>query len=434
MVVLGGGLAGLTVVKRLVDLGCAGVTVVEKDNCIGGAARTVQIGPYRFDLGGHRIYTKKGGVQKFIEDLLGDELIWVDRVSRIHINGRMASYPLAPFDALKALGPIKSAKVILHYLKGKIVPAPSGNTFEHWAVERFGWGLYDIYFRPYSEKVWGIPCDQLSADFAEQRIKGLSFREAIKNALFGSKETPASLITRFCYPRLGFGRIVEKMAEVIKAPHRLLLQTQPVAIHHQGGKIQSLTVQRGDSQETLKTSQLISTIPLDALVECLRPAAPGEVVEAVRKLRYRGLITVFLAMRRPKVTSDTWIYFPDPGVPFGRMHEPPNWSRPDDELSARTVSELLRLGFIRPEEVEVSAVIRLQHAYPLYVLGYDKPLAAVVQYLRQFGNLHLSGRNGLFLYTSSDHYMDMSLKIAENLMGASHEVTGIGKESGYAEE
>jgi protoporphyrinogen oxidase len=307
--------------------------------------------------------------------------------------------------------------------------------------------------------VWGIQCHELSANFAEQRIKGLSFREVVKQALFGKKEAPASLIARFCYPRYGFGRIAERMAETIKAPHQLLLETRPVRIHHDGKQIQTVTLQTGGAERTINVSQVVSSIPLDAVIASLSPEAPAEVVSAVRRLRYRDLIIVFLGLARNQVTPDTWMYFPDRSVAFGRMHEPPNWSRDlappgktslvvewftskgdsiwqmtDEELVSQTVSGLARMGFIRPEEVELKHVVRVERAYPLYSIGYETHRSAVLGYLGQFRNLNLTGRSGLFLYTSSDHYLDRSIKIAENLMGASHDLSGIGLEAGYAEK
>ena len=457
--ILGGGLAGLTTARQLAIAGSEPVVVLEKESFIGGASRTVREGPYRFDLGGHRFYTRKQRVQAFFEEVIAENLIHVERLSHICLNGKMVDYPLTPLNALKSLGPVTSARVLLQYLKAKTFPAEGiDGTFEHWVVQRFGRGLYDIYFKGYTEKVWGIPCDRLSSDFAEQRIKGLSFREVVKQALIRTKDAPSSLIGSFVYPRLGFGELPDRLAAALEPPHQIMLDSKIDAVHHDGRHISAMTVRSGQACTAIDVSRLVSTVPLLDLVESLRPEASADVIAAARQLRYRDLIVIFLAFDREQVTGDSWTYFPDGDICFGRMHEPRNWSRPlappgktslvvewfatkgddvwnspDDALRDAVVADLAKLQLIRPEEVDACRVVRLEKAYPLYRLGYSEHRQTVLGYLAQFENLYCSGRSGAFIYTSSDHYIDMGMKIADNIMGDSHNLSGIGLEAGYAE-
>ncbi len=464
-IIIGSGVAGLTAGYVLARNG-RNVTVFEAENFLGGASRTVEYKGFRFDLGGHRFYTRNEPVKQIVQELLGDELIEVGRLSRIYLNQRFINYPLTFSSAFRGLGPLRTAGVTLSYLIGRIHGAVREiRTFEDWVVARFGRGLYEFYFAPYSEKVWGVDCTELSADFAAQRIKGLSFREAVKNMLVRKllrQGPPPSLITAFQYPRLGFGRIPERMAEEI-GRERLHLGAPVVRVRHDGRRIVEIETRAGDNaagpRKVPVPGTLISSMPISNLIEALEPAPPEAVRGAAADLRFRDMVILFIIVKRPQVSPDHWIYFPSRDISFGRIHEPKNWSAamapPDrtgivveffcfegdstwnadkESLVRRAAADLERTGLVRAAEIEDVCMVRLPKAYPVYVTGYTKHMERILEYLRRFENLYTIGRNGLFRYTSADYYIDMGLKTAENILGANHDIEAIGSEQEYAEK
>jgi len=301
--VLGAGLTGLTAAWKLNQSG-APVRLFEADPFIGGASRTVQFDGFRFDLGGHRFYTRNREVLDLVDALLPGEIITVPRQSRIYIRGKFADYPLSFFNALSALGPVTSLGVAGSYgweRVKQLFRTPPENSFEDWVVSRFGRRLYEIYFKPYSEKVWGIPCHELGADFAAQRIKGLSFREAVKNMLFRNRNAPATLASRFLYPKLGFGRIPEAMAATLP-PGSIELNSPVVRLEHEGRRIRSVVCRRDGREEAFAPSHVIGTMPITDIVRGLSPAAPREVIEAAAGLKYRDMVILFITLNRPQVT------------------------------------------------------------------------------------------------------------------------------------
>ena len=459
MAVIGAGLTGLTSAYVLHQAGLP-VTVFEAEDVIGGASRTVEVEGFRFDLGGHRFYTRNEAVLEVVRQLLGDDLLSVPRRSSIHLRGKLVEYPLRFSSALAALGPLASVGVGWSYVWEKakgLARRPPEDTFEDWVVRRFGRKLYDIYFRPYSEKVWGVPCTELTADFAAQRIRGLSLRAAIRGMFVkGDGESP-SLVSRFLYPRFGFGQIPGAMAERLPAG-AVALGTQVVGMTHRGGRITEVAWRRGDEQGRMKPEEVISTMAVTDLVRRLSPAAPGAVVAAAERLRYRDLVIVFLMLNREQVMTDQWMYFPDEAIFIGRIHEPKNWSgamspegktslvvevfcyrgdevweESDASVTGRVVRQLVDLGMIAESEHAGGMVVRLARAYPLYVGTYRDDLDTVMGYLRSFENLQSVGRNGLFRYTSGDYYMEMGMKAAENVMGHEHDLSAVAAERRYAE-
>lgn len=457
--VLGAGLTGLTAAHHLARQGEA-ARVFEAEPFIGGASRTVQHEGFRFDLGGHRFYTRNQRVLGLLDELLGDEMLTVARLSRIFLRGKFVEYPLSFFGALGALGPADALRVGASYAferTKRLFRSPPDKTFEDWVVSRFGRKLYEIYFKPYSEKVWGVPCDELGADFAEQRIKGLSFREAVKNMFF-RKNAPATLASQFLYPALGFGRICEEMAGEL-APDAVQLDSRVEEVRHDGEQVREIAYRRNGRLEAEEAAHVISTIPVPALVKALRPAPPADVLEAAEGLRFRDLVVVFLTLDREQVTPDHWIYFSTDDVFFGRIHEPKNWSarmapagktglvveifcfktdpvwgEADDSLIERCSRRLAELGLIKEAEIGGGTVVRLRHAYPLYIPGYQERMDAIVGHVSKIANLQLAGRNGLYRYTSGDYYIEMGLKAAENVLGENHDLQLVGAAEEYAEK
>lgn len=439
VLVLGGGIAGLATALELLRRGLA-VTLLEKSKEVGGLARTYLQGDFRFDLGGHRFHSRNPMVLRWVQDLLGDDLLVVPRRSRIWLQGKFVNYPIQFPNALTIFTPPQAVKILLSYLMAAARRNGYGPdvSFEDWVVRRFGRALYEVYFKPYTEKVWGIPCTELSADWAAQRISLPNLAETVRRGLVRGKNVPATIISEFHYPRRGFGMIPERMAQEIR---RL------------GGEIRTgvdiLTVKpeadgftatyRLDGETcTAQADRLVSSIPLDALLRALPPETGAPEVLANYSLRYRDIICLFLAINKPQVSPDSWTYFPQKELLFGRTHEPRNWSKEmappgmtslglevftsqgeptwslgDDVLVERAVRELAQIGWLRPEEVVQHWVVRVKYAYPVYDIGYADRLRQVKEWLKRWPRLHLVGRTGAFRYMNSDGVIEDALALAD---------------------
>ena len=439
-VVLGGGLAGLAGAYALTQAGRR-VQVLEGGDAVGGLARTVARDGFRFDLGGHRFFTHDVRVEAFVRELLGDELVTVPRASRIYLRGKWIEYPLRPLGALFGLGPSASAQILLGYAAARIArrlrPAPLVS-LEDWVVAHFGRPLFELYFRDYSEKVWGIGCRDISAEWMAQRVQGLSLGAAIRHAFLPRGAALPTLVDRFSYPRLGIGSIAERLRAAIERSNPIATGTRVVRVRHDGRRIEGVTVRRGEETRELCGDAFLSTIPLTQLIQALSPHAPVEVRAAAAQLRYRDLVIVAVMLERERATDQTWIYFPGKDIPFGRLHEPTNWSAAmappgrtllvterfcfrgdaawnadDAELIETTVHHLEKLGFIRRHEVLDGMVLRIPAAYPLFEVGYQERSRIMCDYLGRFDNLQLAGRGGLFRYYNMDQAIASGLAAAE---------------------
>jgi protoporphyrinogen oxidase len=436
--------------------------VLEAAPWLGGASRTVEWKDFRFDLGGHRFYTRKEDVLELVNDLLGEEILRVPRQSRILLNGQFVNYPLTFFNALKALGPLTSLAVTGSYAKEKVLNLlrePPDVTFEDWVVSRFGRRLYEIYFKTYSEKVWGVPCTEMEADFAAQRIRGLSFREAIKNMITRRSKSSDSLVGEFLYPKYGFGRICDELAAVVPQ-ERIHTSTPVTLVHHDGQRVTGVTTEGEEGEQRLEGEEFLCTYAITDLVRALDPAPPREVVEAADRLGFRDIIVLFLGLDTEQVSEDHWIYFPDPDLFFGRVHEPKNWSpvmAPEDQtglvvevfcykdepvweesdgrLIQRSADKLEELGLVNASDLIGGTVVRFEKAYPLYEAGYSECLETIHGFLDRLENLQLAGRNALFRYTSGDRYIEMGMKAAHNILGrGDHDLHEVATEQEYAEK
>ena len=438
-VVLGGGIAGLTMARQMVHAGRS-VIVIEQGRDVGGLSRTFRRDGFSFDLGGHRFHSNNPDVVRWLQDLMGDDLLTVRRRSRIHIEGRFVDYPIRLGQAVGAFGVAKAAGIAASYAKA-LLDGRDGEavSFEHWVERRFGRILYEIYFKPYTEKVWGIPCDRLSADWASQRISLPSLSEAVYRALVRSKHPPATIVSHFYYPRAGYGTIGDRLADEIAggggcvltgaSPHRLAFHADEAVVHVDQGE---------DAPGTVRCGHVVSTIPLDRLL-ALVPANPEvERAAAEAHLAYRGVILVFLALDRPQVSPDSWTYFPSPALLFGRSHEPKNWSpamvpgpgvtslalevfaspgdeswRADDSaLVNRAVAELEAVGGVPAAEVIGAWVLRVPYAYPLYSLGYRDRLGRLRAAMARWPRLSLVGRTGSFCYRNVDGIVEDCFNLA----------------------
>jgi protoporphyrinogen oxidase len=454
VVILGAGPAGLTAAWELAKHDVP-VTVLEKDpRYVGGLARTVEHKGYRFDIGGHRFFSKNREVEDTWTEILGDELLNRGRLSRIYYAGRYIAYPLKAFNALRALGLVETVRCTASYAYARLRPIRNPRSFEDWVRNQFGWRLYSIFFKTYTEKVWGISTREISADWAAQRIKSLDLWLAIRTAIFPAGpvksrgEIVTTLIDRFRYPRLGPGQMWEKAAAVLADKGRPVLHGRELlGIEHKNGRVQSVITRGADGTvEEHRGSQFISTIPMRELVSRLDPAAPDDVRAAAAALGYRDFISIALMIDRKDVFPDNWIYIHDPSVKVGRIQNFKNWSpdmvpdqsktclgleyfcfegdgmwrMSDEGLIEMAKKELERLGMCKASEVFDGVVVRQEKAYPVYDDVYQERVAVIRDWLaRQLPNLHLAGRNGMHKYNNQDHSMMTALLVARQIAAGS---------------
>ena len=463
-VVAGAGPAGLTAAWMLARRGVRPL-VLEQDVQVGGLARTVEYKGFRFDIGGHRFFTKVGSVQKLWRSMMGAEMLRRPRLSRIYYGGKFFDYPLKPMNALMGLGVVNSFLVFLSYLWIRVKPIRPEVSFEDWVSNRFGRRLYRIFFKTYTEKVWGIPCNRIGAQWAAQRIKGLSLFTAITSMLFKGFRKPGAkqiktLIEEFEYPRLGPGMMWEAFhADVERLGGRVVLEAPVQRIEHDGAAIVAVEY-GGREHQRVNVKAFVSTMPLRELVHKLDPPAPEPIRAAASRLNYRDFLTVALVIDTPTLFPDNWIYVHDSRVKLGRIQNFKNWSPdmvPDqsqtclgleyfcfegDGLWTMTDSELLALGARELEAIGLlggarvvdGTVVRMPKAYPVYDDGFMDALAVLRDYLARFSNLQVAGRNGMHKYNNQDHSMVTALLAAENLLGARHDVWAVNADDEYHEE
>jgi protoporphyrinogen oxidase len=458
VLIVGGGPAGLTAAYELVKRGTRAI-VLEQSDQVGGIARTEQYKGYRFDIGGHRFFTKVDEVNQLWQEVMGARFIKVPRLSRIYYDGKFFSYPLQVMDTLGNLGVRESARILLSYLKVKILPLKQEESLEDWVTNRFGRRLFQTFFKTYTEKVWGISCEKIQADWAAQRIKGLSLRTAVLNALFQVNNTK-TLIKEFDYPVLGPGEMWDLFAEQIDARGgEVHLNSGVVKLYRSGYRITRAVIRQGGRLVERPTEQIISSMPVTALVRQLDPPAPPEVLEAARSLKYRDFLIVPIVVNRADLFPDNWIYIHSPDVKVGRIQNFKNWSAamvPDagktclgmeyfcsegDELWEMSDTELLdlatreiaQLGLAKMEEVEDGTVIRQPKAYPVYDRDYRANLDILQTYLLQFENLQTIGRNGMHRYNNQDHSMLTAILAVRNLFGEQHDLWTVNAERSYHE-
>jgi protoporphyrinogen oxidase len=459
VLVVGAGPAGLSAAYRLAREGLEPV-VLERADTVGGISRTETYEGYAFDIGGHRFFTKNEEVDRLWRQILGDHFVRVPRTSRIYYRGRFFDYPLKPLNALANLGLKESILIPLSYVRAQLWRHPEEETFEQWVSNRFGERLYRTFFKTYTEKVWGIPCNEILAKWATQRIQGLSLTAAVANALFGTR-TAKSLIEEFSYPVRGPGMMWEGFRHAIESfGGQVRLRSEMTRLRLDGGRVGHV-VSRDDGQEReWPAHALISSVPVSSLVAMLEPKAPEPVREAALHLAYRDFLIVVLIVDRPEVFPDQWIYVHGPQVRVGRIQNFKNWSAamvpdpartslgmeyfcnegdeiwrmPDEELRALASSELAELGLAREDDVIDSYVVRQPKAYPVYTHGYEESLETIRTYLGTIENLQTVGRNGMHRYNNMDHSMITGMLAAENTLGSNHNLWLVNEEEEYLEE
>jgi protoporphyrinogen oxidase len=466
VVVIGAGPAGLTAAYELGKAGRSCV-VLEGDDVVGGISRTVVRDGYRFDIGGHRFFTKVPEVEALWHEILPDEDFMLrPRSSRIYYRGDFFDYPLKPFSALRTLGVLEALRCGLSFLWVRVRPPKDTSTLEGYVVANYGWRLYGHFFKAYSTKVWGVPPDKISAEWGAQRIKGMTLWSAVWEPIRarfagrrGKAQQVTSLIEEFQYPKLGPGMMWERCHELVEQQgSKVLFHAKVTRIAHGGGRATSVTA--GDA--AYEADHIISSMPFNALLRAMDPPVPEAVQAAADALHFRDFLSVALVVPEDKVAwTDNWIYIHDPGVKTMRVQNFGSWSpylvrdgrnvlgleytvmegdewwnATDAELVEKGKAELEQLGLMRAADVEAGYVVRMPKAYPVY----DELYAANVDVLRTWieqntPNVHPIGRNGMHRYNNQDHSMYTAMLTVENIVdGANHDIWSVNVEEEYHEE
>ncbi len=443
---VGAGPAGLTSGYLLSQQGLNTLILEKNPIDVGGISRTVEYKGYRFDIGGHRFFSKSSEVNALWRELLGDDLIERPRKSRIYYKQQFFTYPLKAFEALIKLGPITSLKAILSYFQYQFKPIKNVRSFEDWVTNQFGRQLFNIFFKTYTEKIWGMPCGEISADWAAQRIKGLSLWSALKDALLPqrAKGDIKTLINHFYYPRLGPGMMWQATRDKIhQLGNEVRLDSQVSQLCYNDDKSWTVHYYHGEEKRTCRTQEIISSMPLRELVLALTPAAPAEVIDAAKRLKYRDFLIVALMINHLGDFDDNWVYIHDPKVKVGRVQnfrswspemitddksncygmeyfcfEGDNlWSSDDKSLIAMAKKEIDTIGLAKKEDIFDAYVIREAKAYPVYDDDYKKNVALIAHYLEStYPSLHLVGRNGMHKYNNQDHAMMTAMLTVKNIL------------------
>lgn len=436
--IIGGGPAGLTAAYQLAKEGQV-VDLFEASDAVGGMSKTINLWGQLVDLGPHRFFSTDPRVNQVWREALGNDFAMVDRLTRIYYRKTFFYYPLKAFNALLNLGLYESGRSIASYAKARLLPIRDESNFENWVVNRFGRRLFNIFFKSYSEKLWGIPCKELDVDFAAQRIKRFSLMEAIWHTLLPFRKSGhKTLVDRFAYPTMGCGLVYERMAIAIRRTGGNIFLNTPVALATRHGTPQAiqLTLPGGERRDY---DHYISSMPLTQLACQLTP--PPDVADAAARLRFRNTILVYLEISGPNPFPDQWVYVHAAELKTGRISNFRNWhpainrgsstailcleywcydedaiwSEADDALIERARTELLSTGLTMDKAVERGHVVRLHRSYPVYDRGYRATVKTVSEYLKTFPNLQVIGRYGAFKYNNQDHSILMGILAAENL-------------------
>jgi protoporphyrinogen oxidase len=463
VVIIGAGPAGLTAAYQLTKRGEASI-VLEADDIVGGISRSPERDGWRFDIGGHRFFTKVKPVEDLWHEILPPEdFLLRPRMSRIYYDGKYYDYPLKAMNALKNLGLVEAFLCVLSYVWARVRPPKDQTNYEGWLVARFGWRLYRTFFKTYTEKVWGVPVSEMPADWAAQRVKELSLSKAIINALLPKRNQKeiTSLIEEFEYPKFGPGMMWERCRDIVEERGtKVLMKTKVNKIEHRDGKAVAVVAEHDGVESRYECTHVVSSMPMGQLLKAMDPPPPAEVIAAADDLAYRDFLTVALVVPEEFGFPDNWIYVHSPEVHLGRIQNFGVWSpylvkegrtclgleyfvfegdelwvMPDDQLVELGKRELAKLNLIDPAKVERGYVVRMPKAYPTY----DDRYKANVEVMRRWieantPNVYPVGRNGMHRYNNQDHSMYTAMLSVENMFGAHHDIWSVNVEEEYHEE
>lgn len=465
VVIIGAGPAGLSAAYELVRKSNKRVLVLESDEQqVGGLARTCTYHGFRFDLGGHRFYTKNKEVEALWTEWLGDDFLTRQRLSRIYFDGKFFDYPIRLSNVMRNLGFRQSLQILLSYALRRIKPRRPELSFQDWVANRFGDRLFDMFFKAYTEKVWGVSCQQLSADWATQRIQNLSIPGILASSLGILRENAVkTLIKSFHYPKLGPGMMWERVQKIVEGNDgKVLLGKKVVQIRHNNGFVQEVTTQDAYGRnDSFSGTHFISSMPLRSLILNLDPPAPPDVQASARSLNYRDFLVVVLIIEAADLFPDNWIYIHDPQVRVGRIQNFRNWSphlipegcsltslgleyfctegddlwqEDDIHLLRRGEQELRQIGLLREQRVVDGTVMRVYKAYPIYGEDYKKHITIIRDYLAKHAiNLQVIGRNGMHRYNNQDHAVLTGLLAARNVIDSDFDVWKVNVDAVYLE-
>jgi protoporphyrinogen oxidase len=464
VVVIGAGPAGLTAAYELSKRGRV-ATVLEADDVVGGISRTVERDGWRFDIGGHRFFTKVEEVERLWHEILPDEdFLLRPRKSRIFYDGKYFDYPLRAFNALGNLGIVEAIKCVASYVWARVRPPKDQTNYEGWLVARFGWRLYRTFFKTYTEKVWGVPVASMPADWAAQRVKNLSLSSAVINAILPKRNQKdiTSLIEEFQYPKYGPGMMWEVCRDKVEAAGSKVIMRAPVVrIEHAGGRATAVVAETDGATTTYPADHVISSMPIPHLLLAMDPPVPDDVAAAAHDLQFRDHLSVALVVPEGDSFPDNWIYIHDSNVKVGRIQNYGSWSpymvkpgytclgleyfvfegddmwnTPDDELIELGKAELSRLGLADFKDMQAGYVVRMPKAYPTYDEHYKANVEVLKGWLAEHApNVHPVGRNGMHKYNNQDHSMYTAQLTVENIVdGTHHDIWAVNVEEEYHEE
>jgi len=467
VVIIGAGPAGLTAAYELCKADVV-PTVLESDSVVGGISRTARADGWRFDIGGHRFFTKVQPVEDLWHEILSDdEFLSRPRMSRIYYRGKYYDYPIKPFNALKNLGILEATLCMASYLWVRVRPPKDKTMLEGYIAADYGWRLYNHFFKTYNEKLWGVPASSISADFAAQRIKGMSLKDAlwepVRVKLFGQRDKGAqitSLIEEFQYPKYGPGMMWERCRDIVEEQGTPVeMKTRVVGVKHEGGRAVSVVAEHDGATRELPADHVISSMPFPQLLRAMDPPVPDDVRAAADNLAFRDFLTVALVVPEAYSFPDNWIYIHAPEVKVGRIQNFGSWSpylvkdgrtclgleyfvfegdetwnSSDEDLIEQGKRELEILGLCDPSKVESGYVVRMPKAYPVYDEHYKANVLVLRKWLEgNAPNVHPVGRNGMHKYNNQDHSMYTAMLTVENILGAHNDIWDVNVEEEYHE-
>jgi protoporphyrinogen oxidase len=447
VVILGAGPAGISAAWRLTKLGYP-VTVIERDEAVGGMGRTIKVGDYSVDFGPHTFHIRETPeskeILKTITPFFGEDPLTLVRGTRVLLRGKEYVYPLEILQVLFGVSPLLSARILFDYsiatVKSLFAPARKEDSFEDWGVTNLGRTLYDLCFGKYSAKVWGLPTSQISSKQA-QRVAKLNLKNIILRTL-GIKADPTTYFTKYFYPRKGISQLYEGMkAEVLAAGNTVMLSSPAVRVEREGDTARRVIYQTPAGEQSIDCDVLLSTLPLPVLVNMTTPALPQPVIDHAARLRYRSLKLIYIALKRPQLTDYHWVYLLDEQFRVNRMSEQKNvspdmvpkdrtilcielslwkneemWTWSDEEIYRLALRDLMKMGYgVTESEVDSYYVTDIPTAYPVYELNFEDHLIPVLEGVHEMRNVMTLGRHGLFLNNSMDDNVGLGFQVAEHI-------------------